>query len=75
MTGWPRGAQAQKGGGRDVWIQKRSETTDPAGGSGRKMAELRALVAVKRVIDFAVKVTGLPPPPRTPRPCASGVTV
>lgn len=33
---------------------------DPAGGCGRKMAELRALVAVKRVIDFAVKVTGLP---------------
>uniref|UniRef100_G1M720 Electron transfer flavoprotein subunit beta n=2 Tax=Ailuropoda melanoleuca TaxID=9646 RepID=G1M720_AILME len=26
------------------------------GGSGRKMAELRALVAVKRVIDFAVKI-------------------
>lgn len=26
------------------------------------MAELRALVAVKRVIDFAVKVTGLPSP-------------
>lgn len=74
MTGWPRGAQAQKGGGRDVWIQRRSETTER--GSGRKMAELRALVAVKRVIDFAVKVTGPPPPPpRTPRPCASGVTV
>lgn len=35
---------------------------DPAGGCGRKMAELRALVAVKRVIDFAVKVTGLPSP-------------
>lgn len=33
------------------------------------MAELRALVAVKRVIDFAVKVTGPPvPPPRAPRP-------
>lgn len=26
------------------------------------MAELRALVAVKRVIDFAVKVTGSPSP-------------
>lgn len=26
------------------------------------MAELRALVAVKRVIDFAVKVTGPPSP-------------
>lgn len=26
------------------------------------MAELRALVAVKRVIDFAVKVTGRPSP-------------
>lgn len=32
------------------------------------MAELRALVAVKRVIDFAVKVTG--PPPTSPNPAA-----
>lgn len=31
------------------------------------MAELRALVAVKRVIDFAVKVTG-PPSPTFQRP-------
>lgn len=35
------------------------------------MAELRALVAVKRVIDFAVKVIGSPCAPRL---CASGVT-
>ena len=35
--------------------------SDPAGRRGRKMAELRALVAVKRVIDFAVKVIGPPP--------------
>lgn len=33
----------------------------------RKMAELRALVAVKRVIDFAVKVT-FPNPTLTQRP-------
>lgn len=33
------------------------------------MAELRALVAVKRVIDFAVKVTG-PPSPTSPCPAA-----
>lgn len=32
------------------------------------MAELRALVAVKRVIDFAVKVTA--PPPTSPNPAA-----
>ena len=46
--------------------------------SAAKMAELRALVAVKRVIDFAVKVTGTPTPtsvpaPRDPHPCASGI--
>uniref|UniRef100_A0A8C0PZZ1 Electron transfer flavoprotein subunit beta n=2 Tax=Canis lupus familiaris TaxID=9615 RepID=A0A8C0PZZ1_CANLF len=54
-----RGADAERGGGRgggrDVWIWRPSEPPDPAGG-GRKMAELRALVAVKRVIDFAVKI-------------------
>jgi hypothetical protein len=33
------------------------------------MAELRVLVAVKRVIDFAVKVTG-PPSPTSLRPAA-----
>ncbi|CAK7302339.1 Electron transfer flavoprotein subunit beta [Vulpes lagopus] len=60
LTGWRRGAQTQRGavggvGGRDVWIWRPSEPPDPAGGS-RKMAELRALVAVKRVIDFAVKI-------------------
>ncbi|KAF3814917.1 hypothetical protein GH733_017193 [Mirounga leonina] len=50
-----RGAGAGQGG-RDVWIQRPSERTEAAGGRGRKMAELRALVAVKRVIDFAVKI-------------------
>lgn len=42
---------------------------DPTRGCGWKMAELRVLVAVKRVIDFAVKVTG-PPSPTSLRPAA-----
>ena len=64
MTGWRRGAQAQRRtGGRGVRTVKPRAKTDPAGRRGRKMAELRALVAVKRVIDFAVKVTGPPPLP------------
>lgn len=43
-------------------------SSDPAGRRGGKMAELRALVAVKRVIDFAVKVTA-PPLSLVPEPC------
>lgn len=70
-----RGAGAGQGG-RDVWIQRPSERTDAAGGRGRKMAELRALVAVKRVIDFAVKVTGPPlPPPPNPETVWGGLLV
>lgn len=53
--------------GRRAW--GRRALPDPAGGRGWKMAELRALVAVKRVIDFAVKVTG-PPSPTSPCPAA-----
>lgn len=45
---------------RAVRTERQSVLAAPAGACGRKMAELRALVAVKRVIDFAVKVTGTP---------------
>ena len=65
MVDWlvSRGAGAEKDRGRGVRTVRPSVRTDPAGRRGGKMAELRALVAVKRVIDFAVKVTGPPLPP------------
>lgn len=44
-------------------------SSDPEGRGGGKMAELRALVAVKRVIDFAVKVTAPPLLSLVPEPC------
>lgn len=57
MAGWRRGAQAQRrAGGRGERSGRQKVSSDPAGRRGEKMAELRALVAVKRVIDFAVKI-------------------
>lgn len=56
------GTQAQGGAGAG----RRALTDAAAGRCCGKMAELRALVAVKRVIDFAVKVTGPSPPPFPP---------
>uniref|UniRef100_A0A3Q1LKJ8 Electron transfer flavoprotein subunit beta n=1 Tax=Bos taurus TaxID=9913 RepID=A0A3Q1LKJ8_BOVIN len=57
LADWLRGAQAQRrAGGRGERSGKQKVSSDPAGRRGRKMAELRALVAVKRVIDFAVKI-------------------
>lgn len=64
-----RGAGAEKDRGRGVRTVRPRVRTDPAGRRGGKMAELRALVAVKRVIDFAVKVTG-PPSPSSLSPAA-----
>eukprot|EP00069_Balaena_mysticetus_P012143 bmy_21607T0 len=51
-----RGAGAEKDRGRGVRTVRPRVRPDPAGRRGGKMAELRALVAVKRVIDFAVKI-------------------
>ena len=70
MADWRRGAQAQRrAGGRGERSGKQKVSSDPAGRRGRKMAELRALVAVKRVIDFAVKVTRSPLLSLLPEPC------
>ena len=70
LADWLRGAQAQRrAGGRGERSGKQKVSSDPAGRRGRKMAELRALVAVKRVIDFAVKVTGSPLLSLLPEPC------
>lgn len=75
LIGWRFGAQARNRAGAGAagpgGLRAGTGRPDPAGGRGRKMAELRALVAVKRVIDFAVKVIGSPCAPRL---CASGVT-
>lgn len=63
-------AGAERGGvGSGVWKKRLRVRADPVGGCGGKMAELRALVAVKRVIDYAVKVTG-PPSPTSLSPAA-----
>lgn len=63
-------AGAERGGvGSGVWKKRLRVQADPVGGCGGKMAELRALVAVKRVIDYAVKVTG-PPSPTSLSPAA-----
>lgn len=63
---WRRRRGGQRGRGERSGRQKVS--SDPAGRRGGKMAELRALVAVKRVIDFAVKVTAPPSSPSSLNP-------
>uniref|UniRef100_A0A4W2G2Y4 Electron transfer flavoprotein subunit beta n=1 Tax=Bos indicus x Bos taurus TaxID=30522 RepID=A0A4W2G2Y4_BOBOX len=59
-SGWLTGGAGRRRrggqGGRGERSGKQKVSSDPAGRRGRKMAELRALVAVKRVIDFAVKI-------------------
>lgn len=72
-SGWLTGGAGRRRrggqGGRGERSGKQKVSSDPAGRRGRKMAELRALVAVKRVIDFAVKVTGSPLLSLLPEPC------
>lgn len=67
--GWRRVAQAQRraeGAGRAV--REAEGESGPGGSPWREDGELRALVAVKRVIDFAVKVTA-PLLSLVPEPC------